>query len=363
MAINTSSQLLATALANPEKTLELTLAQWDLLIRQARRAGVLARLGHILDGQQLLTKVPAPALKHIQSAQVQANNLTRSLDWELQSLQRALDSIDLPLILLKGAAYCVAENKAALGRVFSDLDILVPEKYLQQVERVLNIEGWKAGYVSKYDQQYYRKWMHELPPMQHVQRHTSVDVHHNILPKTNKHYPDAKKLLDNTIKILDKNLWVLSPEHRVIHSATHLFNEGELEHGFRDLSDLDLLLKEFSLQEGFWDRLIKSGIELNQQRALCYALRYTKNIFNTPIPSKILASSEFLSLGGMEGKLLDFLYLRALMPDHNSCDDRWTGLARWLLYIRSHWLRMPMHLLIPHLLRKSWMRLTGKAAH
>ena len=46
----------------------------------------------------------------------------------------------------------------------------------------------------------------------------------------------------------------------------------------------------------------------------------------------------------------------ALQPDHPSCDSRWTGLARWLLYVRSHALRMPMRLLVPHLLRKSWMQ-------
>jgi len=27
-----------------------------------------------------------------------------------------------------------------------------------------------------------------------------------------------------------------------------------------------------------------------------------------------------------------------------------------MLYIRSHYLRMPLYLLLPHLLRKAWMR-------
>jgi hypothetical protein len=35
---------------------------------------------------------------------------------------------------------------------------------------------------------------------------------------------------------------------------------------------------------------------------------------------------------------------------------------RWLLYARSHWLRMPAHLLIPHLVRKSLRRRQGSAA-
>jgi hypothetical protein len=32
----------------------------------------------------------------------------------------------------------------------------------------------------------------------------------------------------------------------VLHSATHLFYDGELNHGLRDLVDLDDLLRHFS---------------------------------------------------------------------------------------------------------------------
>jgi hypothetical protein len=51
------------------------------------------------------------------------------------------------------------------------------------------------------------------------------------------------------------------------------------------------------------------------------------------------------------------------MPDHESCNDRWTGLARWLLFVRSHWLKMPVHLMVPHLLRKAFRRVQGKEQH
>jgi len=39
--------------------------------------------------------------------------------------------------------------------------------------------------------------------------------------------------------------------------------------------------------------------------------------------------------------------------------ERWPPAYRgrlWLLYVRSHWTRMPVHLLIPHLARKSVRR-------
>ena len=55
-------------------------------------------------------------------------------------------------------------------------------------------------------------------------------------------------------------------------------------------------------------------------------------------------------------KFFDALFLRALMPDHPSCDGPLTGLARWLLYARAHYLRMPLPLLLPHLIRKAFYR-------
>ncbi|UUZ51358.1 nucleotidyltransferase family protein [Massilia sp. B-10] len=45
-----------------------------------------------------------------------------------------------------------------------------------------------------YDQRYYRVWMHEIPPMQHVQRGSVIDVHHAILPLTAAARPDPALL-------------------------------------------------------------------------------------------------------------------------------------------------------------------------
>ena len=49
-------------------------------------------------------------------------------------------------------------------------------------EAALMLDGWASGHRSAYDQRYYRTWMHELPPMQHIQRGTVLDVHHAIAP-------------------------------------------------------------------------------------------------------------------------------------------------------------------------------------
>ena len=44
----TSQSLIALTLLNPAAAFDLSLAQWDLLIRQGRRANLLARLASML---------------------------------------------------------------------------------------------------------------------------------------------------------------------------------------------------------------------------------------------------------------------------------------------------------------------------
>jgi hypothetical protein len=349
--------------ANPQHTLALTLSEWDLLVRQARCAGVLASLHYLLESENLLDQVPIQPRLHINSAHIHFSRFVLSLQQEIRYIQDALKTLDIPLVLLKGSAYSVIDNNVAQGRLFSDVDILVPEASLLAVETALIKSGWMTNTLDLYDQKYYRQWMHEIPPMRHLKRQTSIDVHHNILPKTSEFCPSADLLLANIVKVPEQNLWVLAPEDRVLHSATHLFHEGEWDHGFRDLVDLHNLLSSFAEKENFWTILLQRADQLKQQIPLYYALRYTHKILNTAIPQHILNASTQTLPNPIQRYWMDMLFLRALMPNHASCNDCWTGFARWLLFIRSHWLKMPLHLMIPHLLRKGLRRISGKESH
>lgn len=356
----TVGPLIRQAFIEPESVLGFSQSEWDLLIRQARRANVLARLSHLLDSRRLLERVPDRPGAHLRAARIHAERFRHSLHWELACIERALQALDVPLVLLKGTAYALADNQAARGRMFSDIDLMAPEARLPEVEQALIRAGWMTSTFDAYDHKYYRQWMHEIPPLRHLKRQTSLDVHHNILPKTCKSCPDADRLFDNSVRIPGKNFRVFAPEDRVLHSAAHLFHEGELNHGFRDISDIDLLLREFLEIDGFWQKLLRRSVELNQQRALFYACRYAGKILATPVPVDVQTVLERQAPGKIRTRLMDFLFIRALMPNHASCNDQWTGLVRWLLFVRSHWLRMPVYLLVPHLLRKGSKRLAGE---
>jgi len=348
--------LVSMVLRRPADVCSLELQQWDLLIRQARKAQLLARLYHILKEEALLQYIPKQAAWHFEADWAVTVRHAESIQWEIKKIYRALYSVGVPVVLLKGAAYVAADMPSAAGRVFADVDIMVPKGALEDVERAFGRNGWVTANPDEYDQRYYRKWMHELPPLKHYKRRTVLDVHHTILPETARLHPDPNKLMMAAVPLDNmEDIYVFAPEDMVLHSATHLFHDGELEHGLRDLVDLDSLLRHFSQADGFWERLLDRAVEMELARPLYYVLRYTSHLLGTPVPDDILDKSGQGKPGAMLAGLMDQLFYRALKPDHASCRDSFTGLARWMLYIRSHYLRMPLHLLIPHLLYKSFI--------
>jgi hypothetical protein len=354
MPVTRNNQLLQV-LREPERLAALPLQEWDLVVRQARRADLLARLWWLM-----LKVCPeqagsmAPHL-HLSSAYRVAQKQAHVVRYEVQRIAQALGEIEQPVILLKGAAYVVAGLPPAAGRVFADIDILAPKARIDAVEQVMRRHGWESTHLDEYDQRYYRVWMHELPPVRHILRHTVIDIHHAILPETARLKPSSEKLLAALCPISGyDNYFTLSPVDMILHSATHLFHEGELEHGLRDLVDLDALLRHFGTDNAFWEQLVERAAELDLTRPLYYALRYTSQMVSTPVPPFAMKAAAALGQPpAMLSWLMDALFERALRPDHSSCDDAFTPLARRLLYIRSHYLRMPFHLLIPHLIRKA----------
>jgi len=334
-----------------------SMADWSLLIRQAAHSLLLGKV----DAGLRNAGVPVAPAVHFEAARRVAQRQRQQVRFEVAKIQQALAGLDVPVVLLKGAAYVMAELPPADGRMFSDIDILVPKARLNEVEQAMMLHGWGGGHHDPYDERYYRDWMHELPPLMHAKRKTVVDVHHTILPETCRLKPDAAKLIASATPLPGyKNLYRLSDHDIVLHSAAHLFHDGELEHGLRDLVDMDALLRHFGEQENFWDELIERAAEMDLGRPLYYALHYVRRFLGTPVPDVAMKAAATLGKPPMIiSSLMDALFGRALMPDHSSCDDAFTPLARWLLYIRSHYLRMPPHLLLPHLLRKAVKRRQG----
>ena len=348
--------LLITVLRAPARMADLPLAQWELLLRQALAANLTASLYCLAEEHGVLERVPAQPRRHLEWAGVLMRRHGDGVRWEVARIRAALAGQDAPLILLKGAAYAMAGLPAARGRLFSDIDILLPKAAIPEAESALMLAGWMSHHHDEYDQRYYRVWMHEIPPMQHVQRGSVIDVHHAILPLTAAARPDPDKLRGAAVALPGHaRVQVLAPADMVLHSATHLFYDGEFDKGLRDLLDLHRLLCHFGAEAGFWEALPARALELGLGRPLFYALRYAARLLGTPVPVALTDAVAVAGPGPLMLALMDALFLRALMPLHASCAGPLSGLAHSLLYIRGNWLRMPPLLLARHLFHKAFI--------
>jgi hypothetical protein len=321
---------------------------------------VLSRLAVLAEEPLREPGLPEGARDQLLSARMVAAHHARTIHWEVRRVRRVLGPVVEAFVLLKGAAYEMAGLPAAAGRLSSDVDILVPKARLGSVEEALLRAGWTAMKLDPYDQRYYREWMHELPPLRHSTRSTVLDVHHTILPETARLQPQASKLLEAAVAI-DDGLQVLCPEDMVLHAATHLFADGDLAGGLREVVDVDALLRHFaSVDAGLWERLVPRAVELDLQRPLYYALRACGRLLETPIPAAVGAAARAGRPWRPTTRVMDALTDRALLPDPDGTD--WAGgIALWALYLRSHWMRMPPWLLARHLTRKTLRAWFGPA--
>jgi hypothetical protein len=357
-SINMDKLVLLQLFRQPPLVKDISLTTWDYLIPYARQAGILGWMHQHFKTYDLLRYIPDQVYPHLEAAATVAAEHQRMVRWEVGRIRRALCSMNIPIILLKGAAYVMLDLPCAYGRVVADVDILVPKNRLGQVENALRKHNWETAATDSYDQKYYRQWMHELPPLRHRFRGTVVDVHHTILPLTNRLTPDPDLLFASVqpVNLLnakepEQNLWVLAPADIILHSSVHAFYDGDLGQCLRNLLDLHMLLLHFSgIDPRFWEKLCERAAQLGLQRPLFYALRYCQRFMHTPVPASVTAALAANAPGWLATKYMDHLLNRLLITNR-------AVIAQWLLYVRSHWLRMPPLLLAEHLCHKAYKRL------
>jgi hypothetical protein len=328
--------LLARALGDPSSVATLDGAGWQALLTMARAELLSASLAHRLDG------IPKPesAQRFLDDAKASCAQGRIVALWEVEMARRALGDLRVPVVLLKGSAFIAAGLAAGRGRFVGDLDILVPRAELDRVEAALLGAGWEWVKPDPYDDVYYRRWMHELPPLIHRERDRMIDVHHTILPLTARPTPDADALIADSLP-LENGLRVLNANDMICHAAAHLFADGDLSGGMRNLWDIHCLADDFGVV-GLAERARRHGLVPAVRRAV----RLSHALYNTQLPD-----------GWARSTSADEPYLRRV-----TARDGWgrqtRPVTRLGFYVRSHWLRMPPLMLARHLWTK-WRKQAG----
>lgn len=341
----------------PADALELPARQLDVLIRLLRQVRLHGRFAAALTDAGRFGELPQVAQDQLSSALVMAEARVRVALWELDRIQWATrDHLGIDLVCMKGCAYVLLGLPNVRGRIFADVDLLLPEQQLAGLELLLNRRGWKTQELSPYDDNYYRRWTHELPPLMHREREVEIDLHHNIVPRTARLKPDGARLVERARDIDGTRLRVLADEDLVLHAMVHLMFDSDLAEKLRDLVDIDDLCRHMSRQDGaFWGRLLDRADELGLGRPLYYSLRYCVQLLDTTLPESIAGRMQKWAPPAPVRWIMDRCVPAALLPEHPDDARRGAALARLLLYVRSHWLRMPPWLLVYHLAYKYYV--------
>jgi hypothetical protein len=282
----------------------------------------------------------------LENAFIRSEHDKRMLEFEANRIERALVGMDIHPILLKGGAYVVTRHPVGRGRRVSDLDIMVDEGDLRRVENALIMAGWRgdAATDNDYDQAYYRKWMHELPPMRHQHRRTLIDVHHRLTPKTARVELDHQQMQDKATVIEGRNLKAFTPTDRFLHAIYHIFYDGELDTPARSLIEVFHLFDGLTPDE-IGDLPVRAR-EVGAYRPLLISLMALSKYYQHKRAQALL-----------EGVNIP-ISLTALMAVFDA-QIRGSGvskLAKMVLYIRGHWLRMPLLMLLKHLTAKTFRK-------
>jgi putative nucleotidyltransferase-like protein len=332
------ARLLVQALRDPASVAG---CDWTALLSAARAEQLAGSLAFRMEGQA----VPAGVGALFEAARRDSAQQRIQARWEAEMARRALAPLGVPVILLKGTAFHAAGLEASRGRSVGDLDILVPQDSLGAVEAALLDAGWEhVKETQGYDDHYYRRWMHELPPLIHRTRDRMIDVHHTILPLTARPRPDAGALIADSVA-LEGGLRMLCPADMVVHAAAHLFADGDLAGGLRNLWDIDALVRQFAQADpGFWRTLGERARRHQLHSAVHRAARLANDLYGTPIPH-----------GWRTRNALDPLF-RARLLARNGWGQEKAKALRFAFYVRSHWLRMPPMMLARHL----WIKATAR---
>jgi hypothetical protein len=351
--------LLTDLLTEPGIARDWSATDWNRFLPLAREARLLGRIYYLLQAHDLLEVTPARIVDQLRGALAQTRYVQQQALRELRHVLQQAQKARVRVIALKGVAYLAAELPPAQWRNLSDIDVLVPGPDIDRFEAHLQSAGWQPnGDYDAYDQRYYREWMHEVPPLRHVARETEVDLHHNLAPPVSRVKIAAGRLWETAHDVTLRDgmrVGVLSPPDMLLHNAIHLFMNDELRGGLRDVMDFRDLYEHFrAVDARFEQHLVERALALDCRLPLFYAVDTASRLAGLdPAPALrdgLAAAAPARPVRWLMRRLID----HALAP---VAPGRWTtAVANWLLFVRSHWIRMPLLLLLRHLLRKSLKR-------
>ena len=211
---------------------------------------------------------------------------------ELAKVLATLSAAGIPVLVLKGALLAETVYGNLALRPMSDLDLLIPRERIHEIPQVLAPLGYRlsageAGYSFAYDTLFCGEIIlcKDTPVLPVV-----LDVHWHLLAVEWFHHTgrvDLEALWETVcpLRIDGTPARQLCPEDNLLHLCLHagishsyvyLLNLIDIDHAISIYRDLD------------WDRFLQRARDFQVRSAAYFGLRFTRDLFDTPIPDRVL---------------------------------------------------------------------------
>lgn len=336
--------------ASPEHFVNNT-ADFTEFVAQARDQAMLGSIYYYRNTVVPDIQFPDAVERHLISGKVYADKHHLGCFQELHELMRDLQSCNLKIIFVKGAAYKLRGLKFAQGRTFSDIDVLVPHNQFNDAVQALKNIGFVETALNEYDRNYYLKWSHQYPPLFHYIRGTGVDLHHGIIPTTSKTRIVTDDYIDSAVKIRGLPYYLPSDAYLFIHAVVHLFLQEEHHKIAKDLCELNELGRALSLAGGWPAELWRSADKSGATEVVFIALTVLRHLFKQDWPTQILRN-----FFGSRPSIVRVLWHKSVLTCLLKPDAKLTyQIAAFSWYCRGHLHKMGFVRLLRHSLTKYWL--------
>lgn len=329
-------------------------AHWTRFIQEARQNALLGTCYFIAQQQNVWELLPPQVQAHLISGYHYAEKQKITLLHEMLELEKVFADSDIRALMVKGTAYRLAGYQFAKGRVFSDIDLLIPQHQFTHALRLLNDAGYLELALSAYDRRYYLRWSHQNPPLTHYIRGANIDLHHHIFPVASHEDILVEPMIKTALPLTDSAFAVPSPAYLFMHAAVHLFYQDETHKLVKDLCDLYLMYVEVSQREPI-QLLIDAAQQSNAQAAVLYALQTLHRIFGIRLPEEVTQLAPYAS--SYRQWQMQFL-LTHLLNQHSV----WHKPAHAMWFVRGHLLKMGPLTLLYHSVAKTLEQLKERKA-
>lgn len=285
---------------------------WEWVLNTALRLRIAPFLYTSLKGMEKEKLTPQKILKSLKIAYDRAVAKNMLLYAELRRILDRFKENGVDVVVLKGAALAETVYANTSLRTFGDLDLLVTKDNLQSVDRAMCGLDYKSICVENKSQQWFRTNHFHLAPYVNSRKSTAVDVHWHVTNMNNRIDIEEWWRRAKNVKIVGRDVLILSPEHTLIHLALHLLHHNFVRSRFRDLCDISETLKHYKNRID-WMKLREevNGYEIKK---LVYSIFYLVKQINSsqcglpewlnprdvPIDSKLVSLMENQLLTGGE---------------------------------------------------------------